>query len=164
MADGFLDVVVRHIDLGRLVNSLIVGVVSSAATWTIIAVSQRLSDRRKFSGYSGIYETYTIDDERIEGERTRVQWLGRNMLYAYNESDDGLWESHITMNNDLPHVGAGYFRYKDVNNWGSHEIQSNPDKTEILVFSTGAKRRIPDPDESSRLRPTVAYKWRRAVP
>jgi hypothetical protein len=163
MADGFFEVLFRHIDLWRLVNSLIVGVVSSAATWSFIAVSRRLSDRRKFSDYSGIYETYTIDDERIAGERMHVQWLGRNMLYVYNESDDGLWESHITMNNDLPHVGAGYFRYKDVNNWGSHEIQSNPDKTEILVFSTGAKRRTTDPDEVSHLRPTVGYKWKRGA-
>jgi hypothetical protein len=50
-----------------------------------------------------------------------------------------------------------------VNNWGSHEIQSNPDKTEILVFSTGAKRRTGDPDEFPDVRPTVAYKWKRAV-
>jgi hypothetical protein len=92
-----------------------------------------------------------------------IQWLGRNMLYVSNESDDGLWQSHIAMNNDLPHVGAGHFRYKDVNNWGSHEIQSNPDKTEILVFSTGAKRRTAEQGESLHVRPTVAYKWKRVV-
>jgi hypothetical protein len=165
MLESFLEALFRHMDWWRLINNIIVGVVSSGATWLFISISRRLSDRRKFSGYSGLYETYTIDDERIAGELVEIKWLRNNMLHVRNKSDAGLWESYISMNSDLPHVGAGYFRYLDRSNaWGSHEIHSDMGKREILVFSSGSNLLTVEADErGAGVRKTTAYKWKRAA-
>jgi hypothetical protein len=162
MLDGVFEALFRNIDIWRLLNGLIIGLVSSIATWLYIAISRRISDRRKFSRYSGLYETYTIDDKRIEGESVHVQWLGRNMLFAHNAGGKGLWEGYIAMNSDLPHVGAGHYRYKDLNSWGTHEVQSNASASEILIFASGAKMLISDTADARGVRQTWAYKWKRA--
>jgi hypothetical protein len=164
MLESFFDGLLRHLDGWRLVSNIIVGVVSSGATWLFISISRHLSDRRKFSGYSGLYETFTIEDERVAGEWVEIRWLRNNMLHVRNKAAAGLWESYISMNSDLPHVGSGYFRYLDRRNaWGSHEIHSDMSKTEILVFSSGSNLQGAETDETGvGMRKTTAYKWKRA--
>jgi hypothetical protein len=85
---------------------------------------QRVAQRRQFADYAGRYKTFTTEDVPIGDEYISVKWLGGNLLFAESEGKEGgTWESFITLDNAMPHVGNGFFQYKDRVDYGVHQIQ-----------------------------------------
>lgn len=77
--------------------------------------------------------------------------MGDSLLFARSESQDGIWESYITLNNAVPHVGSGFFQYKSRVDFGVHQIQRTLDKQKIFVFA----------ENPSLSKATIAYVWKK---
>lgn len=134
-------------------GSILTGIVGSVLTWLFVSIGRRLAQRRRYADYAGRYETYTIEGARIKDEHIRVKWLGSNLLFARSESQDGIWESFITLDKAVPHVGKGFFQYHSRVDFGVHEIQRTLEKDKIFIFA----------HNPALSKPTSAYVWKKVV-
>lgn len=132
-------------------GNIISGIIASILTLLFLKLKQILWCWWRFANFSGQYETFTLEGERIKDEVVTVKWVGSNMIFAQSQSQDGSWESYITMDNTVPNVGDGYFQYKDRIDYGTHQIQRNITKDAALVFAYNPA--LPTA--------TAAYMWKR---
>jgi len=142
------------LSLTDFASNLFAGIVGSVVTWIFVYASIRLSDRRKFSDYSGWYDQCHIDNTPIEKTRTHIQWLGKNIIKATCDGPEGAWVSHISLNEAVPDVGNGFYQYTSRLDCGIHQIQRAPDKSLIYVLVSNT---------SHGKYNTFAYLWKRTA-
>ena len=96
------------------------------------------------------------DGTRINDEHIDVTWLGGNLLLAQskNSSDAVVWESYITLDSVVPHIGKGFFQYKGRVDFGTHLLQRTREKDKIFVTA----------DNPAFSDPAVNYIWKKRAP
>lgn len=137
----------------EFLSNILAGLAGSVMTWIIIVIGRWWTDRRKFSGYAGWYDHYSVDDKPIDGERTRITWLGRNVIKAEHSQPGESWVSFITLNDAVPHVGSGFYQYTEKSDCGVQQIQRDLARSKIFVLVTNT---------SHGKSYTVSYVWKRS--
>ena len=119
--------------LEEVLHDLLVGAVSSGVTLLVLHLYRQRMYRARFGWLAGTYVHETVGGDRIGSGETVIAHVGRNLLSTQGARGDGGWSGRLTMAEDAPEFGSGFYQYEDRLDCGRHEVQVLPDRRRIVV-------------------------------